>query len=48
MDIDPEIDLEHYDDDDINPVRQNLSNTTTTSSISSNRELLSKKKGFFF
>jgi hypothetical protein len=41
MDVDPEIDLEQYDDD-INTVPQQVSNTTMTSTISSNRELLSK------
>ncbi|CAF4287487.1 unnamed protein product, partial [Adineta steineri] len=39
MDIDPEIDLEHYDDD-TNTVPPFLSSTTTPTSISSNRELL--------
>ncbi|CAF3753966.1 unnamed protein product [Adineta steineri] len=39
MDIDPEIDLEHYDDD-VTTVPPFLSSTTTPTSISSNRELL--------
>ncbi|CAF0781385.1 unnamed protein product [Adineta steineri] len=39
MDIDPEIDLEHYDDDNTT-VPPFLSSTTTPTSISSNRELL--------